>query len=422
MRFIAPWSKATCLYCFRLFHLSRAPRRIVSPKEDKEEDMEMDQAVAHFLGRPPVKMGKVFQPVRGGFWKRVVQSFVLPDDPPGQKKICPHCHMYLPNMIASGEMSGEGIAIIGARNSGKSNYFGVLINALEKRYCADVGFTMFDQDSWDVSTMSTRSSRRLYRERYGDRLFNPKGEHQAISQTMSALGNVDLRMPLIYRLQFPKRLLDYLTHPLASFSALDLAIFDAAGEDMDKKHVMEQLYPFLLRSKGIIFLIDPFQYRGLRGRLPPEIQARVPLVDGDPAEVVTLVRQLFEEKGLVRGKGKIAVPVAFALSKMDLLRGLVYPGSPIIRDSEHRGGYNVSDCEEVSRQLIEYIKKWDSVELVNKADGLFSNYKFFAVSALGTLPGENYRLSKIEPNRVADPLLWLLYKRGYIGAARPGRG
>ena len=36
--------------------------------------------------------------------------------------------------MASGELDGEIVAIVGARGAGKSNYFGVLIDALERRY------------------------------------------------------------------------------------------------------------------------------------------------------------------------------------------------------------------------------------------------------------------------------------------------
>jgi hypothetical protein len=352
----------------------------------------------------------------------MLDSLVLQDDPANQKKVCPSCHMYLTSMISAGELSGEGFAIIGARQSGKSNYFGVLLNSLEKRYCEDVGFTMFDQETFDVGEMKQVGSRATYARRYGNFLFNKQGPARIIDETQPIATNPDVRIPLIYRLQFRKRGLQHLTRPLARVRAMDLAIFDAAGEDMDDKQVMEKLYPFILRAKGIIFLIDPFQYRGLRDKLHPDIKDRVRQVDGDPADIVSKVRQLFEEKRLVKAGQKISIPVAFALSKADLLRGLVYRGSPILRDSQHKGGYNLADCEEVSRQLIEYIKRWDTVELINKAEGLFSNYKFFAVSALGTLPGQDKQLSKVEPTRVADPLLWLLYKRGYIGAMPSPRG
>jgi hypothetical protein len=420
MRLTTPWHKATCLYCFHRFHLSEAHRRVM---DGGATETEKDEEVARFLNRGAMAMGRVIRPPpRGSVWRRLLDSLLLWDDPPGQKKLCPRCHMYLPASVASGELSGDGLAIIGAQNSGKSHFFGVLINALEKRYCEDLHFTMFDQDTFDAAQMAPVGSRQMYRVRYGEKIFNRKGAARAVDKTRSAGADVNVRIPLIYRLQFRKRAVEYLTRPFSRVSAMDLAIYDTAGEDMEsERELIDRLYPFIVRARGIIFLIDPFQYHGLRDQLPPEVRAKLPVVAGDPAEIVTKVRRMFEEKGLVRAGEKIRVPVAFTLSKADLLRGLVYPGSPILRDSDHRGGFDLADCEEVSRQVAEYVKRWDTVELANKAAGLFADYKFFAVSALGTFPGKDDVLSKVEPLRIADPLLWLLYRQGYI-PAKPAPG
>src|SRR5262249_29297485 len=117
MRWISPWHRVTCPFCFHRFHLSRAPRRVVLGATPVP-----DQAVGRFLGQPPPALGPVVHPEPGGFWKRLADAFLLPDDPPGHKRICPGCHLQLPTMLANGEVTGEVFAIIGPRNAGKSNF------------------------------------------------------------------------------------------------------------------------------------------------------------------------------------------------------------------------------------------------------------------------------------------------------------
>lgn len=410
MRLISPWSKATCPYCFEQFHLSQAPRRLTRPGSATEPD----EQVGRYLAVPPPDLGKVVHPDRDRAWQRLLARVVVEEDG-DSRKICPHCHMFLPTKTANGELTSEVIAIIGARSSGKSNYLGVLLNLLERRYMNEVGFVMFDQDSFSLQEMKPISSRKLYRERYYARLYDP-AQPRAIDQTRSARQNPDLRIPLIYRLQFPKQPRHYLTRPLGSVCAMDLALFDAAGEDMDDQALLSQFYRFILRATGIIFLLDPFQYPGIRQRVPAELRQRLPRIDTDPSEIVARVINLFEERGGVRSGQKIAVPVAFALSKSDMLRPMLHAGSGVLKDSVHRGGFDLEDCQRVSNEVMECVKRWDSPQLVDLARGHFARFCFFAVSALGGLPDEQFRLRSLSPLRVADPLLWLLHERGYIQA------
>lgn len=221
-------------------------------------------------------------------------------------------------------------------------------------------------------------------------------------------------------MQFPKRPLHHFTRPLARVSALDLAIFDAAGEDMGDHSVQAQYYRFLLRASGIIFLIDPLQYPGIRSHLPAPIRDRLPALDSSASDIVSEVHKLFEAEGLVGVGQKIKVPTAFALSKSDMLADFVYKGAYVGRDSNHQGGFDVEANRRASQEVMGYLEKWDSEELVNKVNTLYGNYSFFTLSALGEMPDEKLRLRNLTPLRVADPLLWILYQRGYI-PAKPTR-
>jgi hypothetical protein len=413
MGLVAPWSKAICPFCFNRFHLSQAARRWTLPDAPKEKDTH----VGTFLSLPPPEMGKVEPPRRGGLLRLLRRLVVWDDWKSGAKKICPNCHMFLPHATASGQLSSDIVAIIGARSSGKSNYFGVLLNALEQRYAREVDFLIYDQETFSTTEMRPISSKKLYRERYGRRLFESP-TCMAIDQNRSAAQDRFLRIPLIYRLEFRLRPIHYLTRPFRRVNAMDLVIFDAAGEDMEDPIALEQFYSYILGAAGIIFIIDPFQYPGIRSRLPPNLLPRFPKIPVDPAEVVSRVINLFERRAGLRVGQKISVPVAFAFSKSDLLNGVVHPTSPILRDSQHPGGFNLEDCRRVSEEVMECVREFDSPQLVDLAEKKFRSYCFFAMSALGQLPDEQLRIRPPDPRRVADPLLWIFWKRRYIPALK----
>lgn len=414
MIFVTPWSQAVCPFCFHRFHLSKAHRRITSLGGEKTKD----EQLGRFLSIPAPELGVVEPDGAGGFPPAIFRGFVAPSERNAEKrKICPRCHMYLPNATATGQLSSKIIAIIGARSSGKSNYFGVLLNALERRYTTEVGFTMYDQETFSVNEMKPVSSKHLYRERYGKYLFSGETQ-QALDQTASVTTNVEVRIPLIYRLEFRKRLVHYLTAPLSRVNAMDLVVFDAAGEDMDDPVAIEQYYRYILGAAGIVFIIDPFQFPGIRSQLSPEMRDRYPKEPGDPAGVVSQVIQLFERHGGLRVGGKIPVPVAFAFSKSDDLKGIVHPSSMILRDSHHEDGFNADDCGRLSEEVEECIREWDGPNLIGLAQRKFRSYSFFALSALGQCPDKDLRIHNVSPVRIADPLLWLLWKQGYLSTAR----
>jgi hypothetical protein len=360
-------------------------------------------------------MGQV-QPPANSF----IQRLFVPDDwKDGTKKICPNCHMLLPHATASGQLASETVAIIGAKSSGKSNFFGVLLHELEHRYANEVGFTIYDQDTFSLYEMKQISSKKLYRRRYGSRLFEAS-HRMAIDQNKSAAQDSELRIPLIYRLEFPRRWWQRLLAPFARVRAMDLVIFDAAGEDVEDPVALEQFCKYILHAAGIIFIIDPFQYAGIRNQLRPEILRRIEKQPVDAAEVVSRVINLFESRrGMFPGQ-KIPVPAAFVFSKSDLLKTLVHGTSRIIRDSRHDGGFNLAECRRRSDEVIECIREWDSPQLVDLAERKFQTFSFFAVSALGQLPRASMEIDPVAPLNVADPLLWLLWQRGYIPARRQG--
>jgi hypothetical protein len=327
------------------------------------------------------------------------------------KKICPHCHMQLPPKTANGELSSEVIAVIGPVSSGKSNFIGVLLKKLQERYAREVGFRMADQATFSFDERGVIRSWDVWQQRYGG-IFDG-GDVLAHNPPVQQEGANDIRIPLIFRLEFPRRLRHSLTRPLAPVSALDLFIFDAAGEDMDDAHVMEWWYPYILAAQGIIFLIDPTQFPAVHESLPSDVLDQIEFTGQNPANIVDSVIQLYEERRRVRGGGKIKVPTAFVLSKSDMLGNCVDSTSPILKDSHHPGGFDFEDCALLSDEVMSYVDQWGASQLLQSAER-FRYSSFFAVSALGGLPDMRLGIRDLKPRRIADPLLWLLWQLDYI--------
>lgn len=414
MTLVAPWRKVTCPFCFQRFHLADTQRRLTSHAGKPEKDV----YIARFLSvddKAAPDLGPLIPAANGAFGQLLGRCFVSGDWRGNTKKICPGCHMFLPNATANGQLSSDIVAVWGARSSGKSNFFGVLLNALERRYADELGFTIFDQESFTTNGMRPVSSKHVYRERYGQYLFNAN-ERKAVGQTHSAQTNTSARIPLIYRLEFPMRPLDRFRRPFSRVKAMDLVLFDAAGEDMGDATMLDQFYRYVLSASGVIFVLDPFQFPGIRSQLSEDLKKRYEAIEVEPAEVVARVITLFETRGGLRAGAKIRVPVAFAFSKADGLKHFVHPSSQMLRDSRHQGGFNLADCRRVSEEVMEYLREWDDSQLLNLVRRKFRQYSFFALSALGQLPAEDLSIEPVAPRRVADPLLWLLWKQGYLPA------
>ena len=80
----------------------------------------------------------------------------------------------------------------------------------------------------------------------------------------------------------------------------------------------------------------------------------------------------------------------------------------------HRGGFNLKNIQKLSEEVIECTKEWESPKLANLAKSKFKSHCFFALSALGQSPKSDLQIDRVNPKNVADPLLWLLWKNGYI--------
>ncbi len=385
----------TCPFCFTQFGAAEALFRCGNPRCPGRGE---DATYAEFQGLMNAQtMGPVFEVEAEGTGRRgrPLRAATCPDC--GQdthKRVCPTCHYEL--LYDAGLTEERTIAIMGGRGTGKSNYIAMLIDRLENEIGAH-----FEAG---VRAMGDRT-----RERYDRDFYTPLfRNNQVIPPTRTAGVDIATRTPLVFRIQF------------STGKAANLVIFDTAGEDMQSLEAISTEARYLLFADALIFLMDPLQIPAVR-QLVPE-KALPPADPGaEPEYIVGRLRELYEQEFGLRGKDKIAKPVAFALSKVDMLYPLLDPGSGLFRTGEHFDGLNVRDLQSIHTEVGAYLRAWLGLRFETLVRMNFATYHYFGVSSFGKAPEGAAGQQTVEgaaPLRIEDPILWIFNAFGLI---RPRR-
>jgi hypothetical protein len=72
----------------------------------------------------------------------------------------------------------------------------------------------------------------------------------------------------------------------------------------------------------------------------------------------------------------------------------------------------------VHDQVQALLDEWDGPQIDQLMQHNYARFRYFGLSALGTLPTSANTVSHIQPHRVHDPFLWLLSEFGIIPATR----
>jgi len=312
-------------------------------------------------------------------------------------RVCPHCHHAFPHGMD--HLSNIVIAIIGAKETGKSHYIAVLIQQIYNLY------NLFD---WSLMAMDDETMR-LYNDRFYKPLY---ANRKTIRVTMTAKSDADVRKPLLYSLSKTSG---------RRLKTVTLAFFDTAGEDMDDEVAMRAINPYIYNASGIILLLDPLQIPELRvAHLPAgETGANVnmpSLANTSAGDIINKTSNLIYTKRRIAHSRTIPIPLAFVFSKIDMLPSVLGDDAPIYQPSRHRGFFNIREFENNDAFIRNWVGEFDRRFIQGTRH--YRETAFFGASALGGNPGPTGDLPfEPRPIRVEDPFLWLLWKNGFI----PGR-
>jgi hypothetical protein len=385
--------KITCPFCFTDFTLQDIRFRCMFPTCPGRAP---DPVYANARGLPTTLMGCILIPRKGKFGNGPVQGVQCGAcKQMSHTRICPHCHFELAPDI--GQVDSRIIAIIGGSATGKTHYIASLVKLLQ----GEVGQNF----NIAVRMMGEDTQRRWINDFYTP-LFVRKRE---LAGTQSGFIDSIVKSPLLFRFMFNdgKRL-----------RALNVSFFDSAGEDMTSLASMVVQNRYICHADAIVFLLDPLQIQTVRLQLPPLPAQKRALPEPNPAAspeyIVGNLRDLFEREHGLRAVQRVNVPIAFTLSKIDMLSPILDPGSALLRPGNHPGYVDLNDIQGINTEVSSYLSEWINPSFLSTVRNGFSSYNFFGVSALGEPPDAKGNLSTVSPLRVEDPFLWLLYKLDLI--------
>ncbi|MBQ6639047.1 MAG: hypothetical protein IJH82_10445 [Lachnospiraceae bacterium] len=322
--------------------------------------------------------------------------------------ICPSCHNKLPESTLHGK--DMIISVVGSRDTGKSHFVAVIINELIERIAPKFNGSMVGFDD----TMS-RYKAGPYQKLYMDM--------QKLDLTQSSVHNVnnDAYRPLIFTLKLKDKGL--FGEKIESFT---LVFFDTAGEDLNDADTMSTVNKYICKSAGIIFLLDPMQIPSVRNQLDNDTVSRASSVDWQKAtrsdDIMARVSKLIRNDKNMKETQKIDIPVAAVFSKFDAIADLIPPGSTILETSPHcsEKKFVMSDWHNVDGEIKSLLSEWGAEAFMSQVDVNYTNYSYFAVSALGlnNNPKADRSIERPRPHRIEDPLLWILKENDVIKASK----
>ncbi len=311
------------------------------------------------------------------------------------RRVCPHCHNPLP--VGFGKFPLKFISVIGVTTAGKTVYISQLLKNM-KRYAAMVGLTAYFTSSHEEDFIED----------------NPVEAGKPLPRpTMSSR----LSQPMFYDLQKPIG--------GGKVHTDTIVLYDIAGENCQTGDSMQAYGRFVTKSDGIILLVDPSQLKlTVADRLGEASSS------ADPELVLNSIHNAFVEQNASQ---KQQIPVAVCLTKSDTFADALPDQASFdvtVAEDPHTGEkvrkFNATEYNILEPRIRELVGEGSlAVSLQNG----FENYNYFAFSATGCLvekrivDGEERSFPKAPPTpkRIAEPLLWLFYKFGYIHSDRPIR-
>lgn len=399
-----PLRKVLCPSCFRTFPAREVHFRCENG-ESKACTDQPDELLTKLLGLDPEvpRLDRLaIVPDRSSLFfgplvaPTAVQCPVCSE--PSSHRACPLCHSELPSEIEVAQ--NRIIAILGMRGSGKTMYIAHLIDQLRQRL-PELNATL---------APATHSTAALFKRNYGEPILR---DGIRLQGTAPAASNPELRIPLIYRISFGATGKNGSSGVSAS---AHLVFFDASGEDLETSRLPELYRRYIRSASALVLLLDPLSITGLKDHI-----IRSGLPSGQIVNSTHPFQHLLDNLclGILDSEGarkQVRKPTAVVVSKSDLFRTLLPSEKlPFLERPDHIGGFDRSDCDNVSAFIEQKLQNWGEQETVVKVRQKFSDYHYFALSSLGMDPsGES--VANARPLRVEDPIFWILNHWGLLRA------
>lgn len=298
------------------------------------------------------------------------------------------CHQVLSPNSGLYEM-GKGIFFLGIRNSGKTVMLTTVIQTL-KDIAHHYGAT-FNYYNAEVG--------QKYEENYYKPLYL---EHTLPKATIR--GKSDL---LVYEW-------------VSKEQSTTISFYDIAGEDASIEEILvEEAGTQISNSKSYILIVDPYEINyisNLKKQNSATYKRATDIFNNVISKVVLPDERAEKFLSIVMTKSDDLINIGddplFQWNSGNI--------SNIYCNTDHSTGkFNVRERASIGTDINKFFKD-KAADIVSNANNLFDkqNIGYFMVSALGMPPVQEDDRFKIPtdpmPRRVEEPILWLLYKMGYI--------
>lgn len=322
-------------------------------------------------------------------------------------RICPACHRRLPALF--GQIPSRMIALVGAKQSGKTVFMTVLVHELMHRLGEQLCTGIGPADDYTGHEFASYYEALLY------------GGAQLLPPTTPA-GARD-RTPLVFRLTVggpeapaPRRGRGRPARPAL------LSLFDPAGEDLLSQQSTEQNARYLAAADGIVLLLDPLQMPEARKLAAPGTRLPSPPsgTADTPVSVLQNITDLVLRTDRSASDGLISKPLAVAFSKIDAFQQGLDPTSPLRQSPAPGPQLDEIDSLSVHTEVQRLLGQWDGSLIDRIVRQHYRSHRYFGISALGETPTPANQVSDrgIRPYRVGDPLTWILSRLGVIPMQR----
>lgn len=389
---------APCPYCYTLIDPSKPSYRcsgIPAPGRPKCEPEEDGQRVALLDDARPVRTSFVPDGEKGSDGRPLCPECKGPTG----TRVCSNCHSALPtDFTAESPLFG----MIGVRGSGKT----VMLTVLSKELQTTVARRL------DAVIDPVGDSPLLKALEVKSKEF-ANGQASLPAQTNTAIAAT--RDPAVFSLELTAKNAIGFTKPVATV----FSFLDTAGENLGTAEAARDVH-YLAATSGVVLLLNPFAFDANKAT---GIQRGIDQnnLDVEPRVVLRNITQALQEHEHLKAKKKIKKPIAVVLGMIDAFFEDVSPDSPIRRPSPREPWFDNAEAEEVHEYVAGLVAKWGGDDILRHLDQNYETYRFFVASALGSEPDYRSRTTSsrgMQPHRVAEPLLWLMARRGLVTLKR----
>lgn len=386
--------QAPCPYCYAMISPSRSSYRcsgIPAPGLPRCEPSEDGSRVRLLDDARPVRAS--FEPGRDRAPDR--RPLCPTCKGPTGTRVCGNCHSVLPtDFTAQSPLFG----MVGVRGSGKT----VMLTVLSK----ELQTTVARRLDAVIDPVGDSPLLKVLEQKRGEM----DGGAAALPE-QTARGSAATRDPAVFSLALRAKNAIGIDRPVATV----FSFLDTAGEQLGTSDSTRDVH-YLAATTGVVLLLNPFAFEAKRSNA---LQRGVAADDlhTDPRTVLRNITEVLRETEHRKPKQKIKRSLAVVVGMIDAFYDEIDPDSPIRRPSPRDPWFDERESEEVHEYVAALIARWGGEDLIRHLDQNYEHYRFFVASALGAEPDYRTRTTSsrgIQPHRVAEPLLWMMARRGLV--------